>query len=373
MTHEVMNAPRVLQLCGGEETGPVLWRTYLPCAELQRQGYVAEFAPLDATPQLFNLIAMGVFNAAILPRLAWKPEHQWNARNWVNSLHRAGMAVIYEVDDDVFTPQIAARQIATTEKEKTLEQLNEDRLGRIQAIRLCDGVTVTNDNLARVVRQYVDTPVCVVPNSIDLRWFRRVLHGVRRHVQPLTVGWAGGARYPEDLEPIAEAWHNISRRYPEITFIVQGFLSDALVSAVPADRVRRLPWLPLHEYPRALLNIDIGCANVADKHFNHCKTPIKLWEYTMAGAASVVSPTLYGPVASDGEDCLVAETAAEWEAALARLIEDAQLRRQLWRAQRRRVAEHHSLQKNAYQWLEAWQTIIERFRAKQTRRRLLAA
>lgn len=352
-------------MIGDQRTGPTLWRTYQPCEELQRQGYVAEWAPLDQTPNVFPLIAAGVFEAVVLPRLAWKTEHQLNARQWIKSLHRAGLAVIYEVDDDVFTPQIGARQQATTEKDKTLEQLEEDRRGRIAALRLCDGVTTTNDNLARVIRQYVDTPVCVVPNSIDLRWFRRTLHGVRRVVPPLTIGWAGGARYPEDLEPLAEAWHNIALRFPDVQFVVQGYMADVLVAAVPADRCRRLPWLPLNEYPRALLNIDIGCAIVADKHFNRCKTPIKVWEYTLAGAVSVVSPTLYGPVVTDGEDCLMAETASEWESALARLVEDAQLRRQLWRAQRRRVAEYHSLEKNAGQWLEAWSKIIDEFRARQ--------
>jgi glycosyltransferase involved in cell wall biosynthesis len=358
----------VLALCG-EESGCSLWRTYLPFAELHRRGHVAEWAPLDKSPEVFPLVAAGVFEAVILPRLAWSVEHQAEARGWIRSLHRAGLAVIYEVDDDVFTPQIAARQKATTETHKELEQLKQERLDRISAMRLCDGVTVSNDNLARVVKQYTDAPVMVVPNAIDTRWWRRVLHGVKRIVPPLTIGWAGGARYEQDLEPIAEAWRTIAQRYPAVTFVVQGFLPDVLVEAVPYDRVRRLPWLPLEEYPRALLNVDIGCANVADIQFNRCKTPIKLWEYTMAGAVSVVSEALYGAVGTDGEDCLIAETASEWEAALVRLIESSELRRRLWRQQRRRVAEQHSLEKNVHKWLEAWSQIIQHAR----RPRLLLA
>jgi glycosyltransferase involved in cell wall biosynthesis len=190
---------------------------------------------------------------------------------------------------------------------------------------------------------------------------------VRRGIPPLTIGWAGGARYAEDFLSLAEAWHNIALRFSHVQFVVQGYLPDVLIEAVPPDRVRRLPWLPLEEYPRALLNIDIGCASVADKHFNACKTPIKLWEYTLAGAVSVVSPTLYGPLSTDGEDCLVADTAAEWEHALATLIEDAQLRRRLWRAQRRRVAEQHSLERHVGQWPKAWQQIVEHYRARRPR------
>ena len=191
-----MSAPRVLALCG-DENGCTLWRTYLPFTELHRRGYVAEWAPLDKSPDVFPLVAAGVFDAVILPRLAWRAEHQAEARRWLRSLHDAGLTVIYEVDDDVFTPQIGARQQATTEPDKTLAQLEQDRRDRISALRLCDAVTVSNDQLARIVRQYVgvDTPVLTVPNSLDVRWFRRVLHGVRRVVPPLTIGWSGGARY----------------------------------------------------------------------------------------------------------------------------------------------------------------------------------
>lgn len=350
---------RVLALVG-DENGCSLWRTFLPFAELCRLGHVAEWARKDDADKVLPWVAAGAFEAVILPRLSWR--EQAVARRWVQSLHRAGLTVIYEVDDDVFSPQIAARQHATTEPDKTLETLEQDRRDRISALRLCDGVTVSNPALARVVRQYVDTPVCVVPNSIDVRWWRRVLRGVRRLVPPLTIGWAGGARYQEDLAPLAKAWHTIAGRYPDINFVVQGFMAETLIEAVPEGRCRRLPWLPLEEYPRALLNIDIGCASVADNHFNRCKTPIKLWEYTMAGAVSVVSPTLYGEVATDGEDCLVAETAAEWTAALVRLVEDAQLRRRLWRAQRRRVAESFSLERNVLEWPKAWGEIIQQAR-----------
>jgi glycosyltransferase involved in cell wall biosynthesis len=215
--------------------------------------------------------------------------------------------------------------------------------------------------------------VCVVPNSIDVRWFRGTLHGVQRVVPPLTIGWAGGARYPEDHEPVAAAWHNIAKRYPDVHFVVQGFPSELLYDAVPQDRIHVFKWRPVNEYLLDLKNIDIGCASVANNHFNDCKTPIKLWEYTLAGAVSVVSPTLYGPVVSDGEDSLVAETAAEWESALSRLIESCELRRRLQRAQRRRVAEQHSLERNWQRWPEAWSTIIRDHQAKEFTRRFLAA
>ena len=359
-----MNGPRVLALTG-DETGPTLWRVWQPYTELQRRGYGAWFRHKDdpelLAPEWPYLVATRL-EAIVIPRFYWR-DHV-SSRNWVRTLHNAGLAMIYDLDDDVLTPQIGARQHATTEKDKSLAELEQDRRDRIAAIRLCDGVTTSNHELAAVIRQYVDTPVLVVPNRCDVQWFRRTVHGVRRSVDPLTIGWVGGARYDADLEPLAEAWHNIARRYPAVTFIVQGYESPVLMDAVPAERMVHLPWRSVADYPAGMKNIDIGCASVAPTHFNRCKTPIKLWELTLAGAVSVVSPTLYGSYASNGSDALIAEAAAEWEAALSRLIDDPDLRRTLWRNQRRRVATDHSLANHVLDWPRAWTTILEHFRAQ---------
>ena len=359
------NTPRVLSLIG-DENGCTLWRTWGPFTELQKQGVFAHWKHKD-DPELISPAFVAKvpanFDAVILPRLSWQ-DHEAGQR-YIRSLHAVGMAVILEVDDDVFSSAIVGRQKATTEPLKLLEQLEQDRLDRIIVLQQCDGVTVSTPRLATVVRTLTDRPVRVVPNAIDAPWWRDVLRGVRRVVPPLTVGWAGGARYPEDLTAVAEAWHNLARRYPEVTFVVQGHMAEVLIDAVPEDRCRRLPWLPVAEYPRAMVNIDIGCASVADKHFNRAKTPIKLWEYTLAGAAVVASPTLYGPAIEDGWDGLIASTAKEWETQLARLVESPDMRRFLRRAQRKRIMERHTLAKNAWRWPDAWASILADFHARQ--------
>ena len=350
----------------GDESGPTLWRVLQPYTELQRRGYGAWFRHKD-DPEMdapeWPYLAATRLEAVVIPRFSWR-DHSIS-HQWVNTLHKTGLAVIYDLDDDVLSPQIGARQQATTEKDKTLDELEQDRRDRIAALRLCDGVTTSNEQLAAVIRQYTDAPVCVVPNAIDVAWWRRTLHGAPRIEKCLTIGWAGGARYAEDLEPVAEAWRSVAAARPNVHFVVQGFLPDVLTDAVPPRRMHRLPWLSIAEYPRAMRNVDIACCSVAPNHFNRCKTPIKLWEFTLAGAVSVVSPTLYGSASTPDEDVLVAETAAEWEAALLRLVDDAQLRRRLWRNQRRRVASEHALTKTVLEWPRAWTQILESFRASQ--------
>lgn len=371
-------APSVIALVG-DETGPTLWRTYWPFTELQRQGYQAFWKlkddPETAAPEFPALVASRC-DAVILPRLSWS-DHAAGDR-FFRALHAAGLAVILEVDDDVYTEGIEQRQYANheTERHKGLERLRQDRLDRIRVLRMADGVTVSTRRLATVVRQYTDRPVAVVPNAIDTRYVRRALRGIGRVPAlqgKLTIGWAGGARYADDLAPIAEAWAVVARRHPEVRFVVQGHIAPVLAAAVPDWQRVTLPWLPIDQYIRALVNVDIGCASVAPKLFNTSKTPIKVWEYTCAGACVVASSTLYGPYVIDGEDGLIADTPDQWADALSRLVDDAELRRRLRKAQRRRIAEHHSLERNLHRWPEAWAAIIEDFRARQRAPRVLVA
>lgn len=366
--------PRVLFLCG-DETGCSLWRVWQPCTALEQHGFVAEWCHKDDSEKVLPLVASGRYNMIITPRVVWPVEGV--GEQWINAIHKAGLCWLYEVDDDIWSPGITNRQIRLFESErlKGVDQLEWERIERIRLLQRCDGLIVSSPRLKTIAQQLTDTPVIVVPNAIDARWFKQTLRGCDRIPDlkgKLTVGWAGGTREDADLAPLVEAWGILARRYPAIHFVVQGHISQALADAVPHDRRVTLPWLPLEEYPRGLLNIDIGCCSVAPLVFNTAKTCIKWYEMTLAGAACVVSPTLYGREVTDGENALVAETAEQWVVQLSRLIEDEQLRRTMQRNARRTVMTEHSLENNWQNWPLAWAEILEQFRLKQARRLVLA-
>ena len=359
------DAPRVLAMTG-DESGCSLWRVWAPFEELERRGYIAEWCHKDQSDKVLPLVATGRYDAIITPRIVWPVDGVGD--RWINAIHRAGLTWIYECDDDVYSPRIVERQMRLFESEraKGREQLEWERLERIRFLSVCDGVTVSSPRLASVVRRYAPphVPVYAVPNAIDVRWFKEVLRGVRRIVPPLTIGWAGGTREDADILPLAEAWAEVAKRRPDVNFVIQGHIPRILADAVPKHRRWTLPWLPLHDYPRAMLNVDIACCSVAPLVFNSAKTPIKFWEFTLARAVCVVSPTLYGPDVEDGKTALVAETPAEWTEQLIRLVDDETLRRRMRRAARRKIVSEHSLQNNWHLWLAAWADAVDRFRSR---------
>jgi len=357
---------RVLAMTG-EMDGCTLHRVLLPITELQRQGYQG----VEWGPRLDDRLALvvGQFDAVILPRLHWPMSERHKSERWFGALHKAGKAIIYECDDDMFSEDFIRRIM--WKDLYTREYAEERRECLTYALKMSDGVTVSCQRLATMVRQITDKPVKVVPNYIDFRWFKRLQKKAMRIVPGLTIGWAGSFRPDSDIEAMAEAWGRVARKHPEVTFVIQGRDLKIIYDHVPAKQVLQLEWLPIEKYPAALKNIDIGCCSLADTKFNRAKTFLKALEYGASGAAVVATPTVYNQLIEGGVDGLFAETVGEWEDALNALIEDYDLRRRLSRALLAKVRKHHNLETQAWRWIQAWDEIIGDFRWRQNHRILL--
>jgi glycosyltransferase involved in cell wall biosynthesis len=346
-----LEGPSVLALVGGRGAVCNLWRIWQPFASLQVRGYRAEWAWHEdekTAPYLPH------FDAYLLCRSLWSREHWKGAARWFKSTRALGKKVFYECDDDLFSAFMVDQQIKGISKGQTAEQLREEAACQLWSLRQCDGVTVSTQRLATVVRGLTDKPVVVVPNAIDAEWFQGVQATARRTVPGLTIGWAGGNRPDGDLAEMAVAWGRLAKRYKDVTFVVMGHQPGVISEHVPESRLKRLPWMHFAEYPKGLVNVDIGCCPLEDKPFNRCKTPIKAWEYALSGAAVVASPTVYTHAIRDSFTGFLARDAQEWEFCLSRLIEDEGHRRQMAADLRADVLAKWSLRKNFRRWPDAW-------------------
>lgn len=350
--------PSVLALVGGSHRADAchMWRVWSPFKMLQSYGYPAEWGVND-DPRV--VVVAYRFQAILLCRLSWM-EPQWkNARAWFDRARAAGRRIWYEADDDLFSSFVVQQQHQGIARETPVEQLEAERVASVWTMQQCDGVTVSTQRLATVVRQFTDKPVEVVPNAIDAHWFRQVQSDAKRTVPGLTIGWAGGNRPDGDLRLMAEAWGRIAKRYPHVTFVVYGHQPWCIAQHVPETRLKRIPWRPVTEYPLELVNIDIACCPLEDRHFNRCKTAIKAWEFGLSGSAVVASPTVYGQCIEPGENGLLAVTADEWEFHLSRLVEQADYRQELAAALKRDVLAQWTLEKQYRRWPEAWRRLTE--------------
>ncbi len=350
--------PSVLAAVGDSMGGAACsaWRVLQPFTALQLRGYPAEWGFYEH-PGTIRLLP--VFDALILCRLGWLRKDRRGVKRQIDRWHRAGKRLLYECDDDLFSPFMVRQQKAGIAAEMPIEELERQRQDSLWTMQQCDGVTVSTQRLASVVRQYTDAPVAVVPNAIDAEWFQAVQRHGTRPVEGLTIGWAGGRRPDADLTAMAVAWGRIARRYPDVTFVLAGAQPPVVWEHVPAPRLKAVPWRNMYEYPLSLVGIDIGCCPLEDRPFNRCKTGIKAYEYALSGAAVVASPTVYGQCIEDGENGLLARDADDWEAHLAFLVEHADARAALAAALKADVLEKWSLRKNYWRWPMSWRRLLE--------------
>jgi glycosyltransferase involved in cell wall biosynthesis len=349
-----MHCPPLLYLCGHPRNGDAHWRIVRPALRLRDAGADARICWLGPDQLPTESVAGRV---VVLQRVIVDggPDA---ADAWVARLRDAGaVAVIFELDDDELTGASIDHLAATQPLSRAdRAELERQRAALVRMLRACDGATVSTTPLADVVRRYTDQPVITVPNAIDADWFRARLAPRAPWADHLTIGWAGWRRPDADLASMAEAWAGIARRYPDVRFVVAGHQPDVIYRQdIPLERIIRLPIAPLDEYPK-MYQVDIGCCAVADSPFSRCKTPIKAWEYGLAGAAVLGTPTLY-------DDCLggiglMQETADEWEARLAFLIDRRDVRAYYARSIRRHVEQHHTLGGQLHRWADAYAEIV---------------
>lgn len=349
-----MNCPPLLAITDRPEHADAHWRVVRPLARLREAGVDAAICWLDAD-EMPTVSPAG--RVVILQRVVVKGGDEAAVRRWVQRLRDAGaLAVVFEMDDDVVSPAYGAYLEACGGLEMvSRRRLMDERQALEWAMRASDAVTVSTEPLAEVVRGYTTAPVHVLPNAIDVEWFRARLAPRPEWADTLTIGWAGGRRPEADLEPMARAWARIAQRYPDVRFVVAGWQSDVIyreLDAVDAmDRIVRVPWLDLDRYPEAY-QVDIGCTPLADTPFNRCKSPIKAYEYALAGAATIGSELLYGAHVSQAAD-----TADEWENVLSLWIESPEWRQKTNGWMQEYVDRHHSLTANVHHWADTYREI----------------
>lgn len=185
----------------------------------------------------------------------------------------------------------------------------------VRAVQAVDAITVTSEALAAIYAPYARR-IGIIPNYVDVAgWPARAPRA------GLTIGLVGSASHHEDWKLVLGPMRRIRARFPDVQFLVAGYLPDYLADLA----TEHVPWQDIASYQQTVNQIDIGLCPLEADEFNKRKTPIKAMEYGMAQAAVVASPTLYREIV--GGRGALARSEPDWEAAIAAYIQDADRRR----------------------------------------------
>jgi glycosyltransferase involved in cell wall biosynthesis len=311
------------------ESPSTWWRVTRPFELLQRRGHTTKIIPLLETIPTEDICDAIVIIHRIVPA---------NPDMYIKDLYNRGAAtVLYSIDDytvnvDVFRQYLSECGGLT---QHGLDKIMERVPRQIETMNLCDGVIVTTHNLRELIIDHVEVPVFVLANAIDERWFTDALDSnppYQHNSDSIYIGYASGRRPERDLLPMARAWEHIGKTYENVRFVVAGWQPDVIDSRIDLDKKVRIPWRPLAEWPKSM-QVDIGCCPVAPTLFNDGKSPIKYYEYTLAGAVVVGSPFYLTDIIS-GHNGYIAKTTNEWILKLETLINQP--------------GQREALQRNAY-------------------------
>lgn len=197
----------------------------------------------------------------------------------------------------------------------------------------CDAFTCSTPSVLEAVsKEAMLTRTRVFPNCVRFDQYPQL--DLRQDENQVRILWQGGGAHYEDWLPLRDALGSITRRYPEVHWVIWGALYPWAVELIPPDRYTFQSWNPYPEYKlrRAMVNDDINLAPLEDNRFNVCRSAIKFYEATVSHkpAATLAQRTgAYKDEMIEGETGMLFGDPTEFEAKLSRLIEDRQERRRL--------------------------------------------
>lgn len=262
-----------------------------------------------------------------------------------------GKPIIFDLDDLLF---FLPKKHPARQSQYYVPSL----LPMFQALGDANLVTVSTPKLKSVLDNYHDN-VIVLPNYFDETLWQLqppILEDTSNKM--IVIGYVGGNTHDADLEYIAPALSELTRRYPnEVRLHFWGAeLPEKLQSLSKVTRTQNY-YRSYKDFVKFFQSqsADIFIAPLSDNLFNRCKSPIKFFDYTALGTPGVFSRLEpYTQVVDHGKNGLLAESPDEWLDCIVQLIEDHELGFQLATNAQETVRSNWLLSKNAFRWQEAF-------------------
>jgi glycosyltransferase involved in cell wall biosynthesis/SAM-dependent methyltransferase len=304
------------------------------------------------------------YHVFVLHRVLLSQDVVW----FVDEAHRRGHVVVYDTDDLVFdleaTPFIATLdRLTDRERENFLDSVARGR----QALVSCDAVLVSTEPLQEIASR-IHTHVVVSPNVVDrtmLDQARAALRYTRvaeaAESDEVTIAYlCGTPTHNRDFLEVADALIWALENFPRARLVTVGPLTLDARFQVFGDRVEQLPLRPWGQLAELIGDVDVSLAPLEpDNPFTQAKSCIKYFEAALVGVPTIASPLPdFARVIVDGVNGVLASDTTQWQAALARLIESAELRREIGQRARQDVLEHHTTAASALGLLSTFRQLV---------------
>jgi hypothetical protein len=216
-----------------------------------------------------------------------QPTQDWQLTE-ITALQLAGAKVVVSTDDALWAIRRKQDHVNRSSFTKRVVERLE------HAVRLADAVVTTTPFLQKRLQRVagVDKPVVVIPNMMDLD--RYAVDPVKPNDGKIRIGFEGSHTHRDALASMIPAVAAVMERVPIAVFRMVGEDHSGMLPPVFAGRTEYEPFTDdLKAYPELLTPIDVGLAPSLDNDFYRAKSPLRLYEYGLAGAAVVSTGPTY--------------------------------------------------------------------------------
>lgn len=251
--------------------------------------------------------------------------------------------LVYDYDDAVFL-------------RNSYSERGHDSAGRSRRfddmVRQADAVVAGNDFLREQAMAVIEPGrVHVIPTCVDVARYPVALHDPQR--RPVQLVWVGSSSTIRGLERLTPILEHLGKTMPGLQLKV---ICDRSITLQDLG-VQFCRWQDATEAGE-IAATDIGISWLPDDPWSRGKCGLKVLQYMAAGLPVVANPVgVQAQLVRHGETGFLAETAAEWHQAIARLAGDPGLRHSMGQAARQCALAKYSVPVGAAQWLNVLENL----------------
>lgn len=291
---------------------------YLPI--LERSGFVPEVHVIPGS----GLKRMKLFAGMAEYDICFLQKKLLNDLEW-HVLRKNSKKLVYDFDDAVIY-----RDSANTRQTSMLRSHKFSR-----TVGGSDLVIAGNEYLRGLAAEK-NPGTIVIPTSVDITRYTEKPAGSASGT--VTLGWIGSSATLLYMEKMKDIWDRLFDRYPQTVLKV---VSDTFPECKRMPVIRK-EW-NYEEEIGDLHSFDIGLMPLTDDPWSRGKCGFKLLQYMAAGIPGVCSPVgVNREIVTDGLNGFLADGEKEWIGKTGRLIESAELRKEMGKKARETVVRNYS-------------------------------
>lgn len=260
-------------------------------------------------------------------------------------IHKKGIPIIFDFDDAIWLNDVsdANKNLSWLKKpEKTAE-----------ICKLSSLVITGNKYLADYAKKF-NNNVTVIPTTIDTNYHKTA--GNITNNKSICIGWTGSRTTVKHFRLLIPVLTKLKNQYGDKLKI--RLISDNGLGESPME-IEQVPWTASDEIER-LDEIDIGIMPLPNDDWSKGKCGFKGLQYMSMGKPSVMSPVgVNNEIISHEKNGFLANTDAEWEYILIRLIEDRNLRSKIGQAGRKTIEDRYSITSNKDKYLHLFNSVVQ--------------